>query len=197
MTGKRFHTIVVGGGIAGLTAAAFLAKEGRRVLIIEKNPECGGLVNSFTRDGFRFEAGVRALLNAGIIFPMLHELGIELEVVKSPVSIGLENEIMHVRDLSSLEDYRKLLVRFYPGSETEINEMIRIIRKVMKDMDVLYGIDNPIFKDLKHDRDFLFKKLLNCTCCKCRVTAASLTSNGNFFIFRCRHSFYTHSLLFA
>jgi len=27
-------------------------------------------------------------------------------------------------------------------------------------MDVLYGIDNPVFKDLKHDREFVFKKLL-------------------------------------
>ncbi len=160
MTGKRYQTIVVGGGIAGLTAAAFLAKEGRSVLLIEKNLECGGLVNSFTINGFRFEAGVRALLNAGIIFPMLQQLGIKLDVVKSPVSIGLEKEIMHVRDISSLEDYRKLLAGFYPGSEAEISEMIRIIRKVMKDMDVLYGIENPNFRDLKRDRDFLFRELL-------------------------------------
>ena len=27
-------------------------------------------------------------------------------------------------------------------------------------MDVLYGIENPVFKDLKHDRAFIFKKLL-------------------------------------
>ena len=27
-------------------------------------------------------------------------------------------------------------------------------------MDVLYGIENPVFKDLKRDRDFIFKKLL-------------------------------------
>lgn len=160
MSGKRYQTIVVGGGIAGLTAAAFLAKEGRNVLLIEKNRECGGLVNSFTRDGFQFEAGVRALLNAGIIFPMLKELDIRLEVVKSPVSIGLEKEIMHVRDRSSLDDYRNLLAGIYPESEAEINNVIRIIRKVMKDMDVLYGIENPNFKDLKNDRTYLFKQLL-------------------------------------
>lgn len=160
MTGKRYQTIVVGGGIAGLTAATFLAKEGRNVLLIEKNKECGGLVNSFTLDGFRFEAGVRALLNAGIIFPMLKELGISLNFVKSPVSIGIEKEIMHVKDRSSLDDYRNLLAGIYPESEAEIDHMIRIIRKVMKDMDVLYGIENPNFRDLKRDREFLFRKLL-------------------------------------
>jgi phytoene dehydrogenase-like protein len=30
----------------------------------------------------------------------------------------------------------------------------------MKHMDVLYGIENPVFKDLKHDREFIFKKLI-------------------------------------
>ena len=159
MAERKYHTIVVGGGMAGLTSAAYLAKEGRKVLLIEKNSECGGLVSTFSRDGFHFEAGVRALENAGIIFPMLEELGIELEVLKSPVSVGIEDEILHIRDLGSLEDYRTLLKKFYPESEAEINQVLRIIRKVMKLMDVLYGIENPNFKDLK-DRNYLFRKLL-------------------------------------
>lgn len=160
MNELKYDSIVVGGGIAGLTCAAYLAREGQRVLIIEKNRESGGLVNSFTRDGFRFEAGVRALLNAGIIFPMLNEMSIKLEVTKSPVSIGMEKEIMHVKDISSLDDYRKMLTSFYSDSEEEINKLFVIIRKVMKDMDVLYGIENPNFMDLSHNWEFLFKKLL-------------------------------------
>jgi len=146
--------------MAGLTSAAYLAKEGRSVLLIEKNHECGGLVNSFSRDGFQFEAGVRALENAGIIFPMLKELGIELEVVRSPVSVGIENEILHIEDINSLRDYKNLLKKVYPESEAEIDHVMKLIRKVMKDMDVLYGIENPNFKDLKGDRDYLFKELL-------------------------------------
>ena len=102
MDEKKYHSVVVGGGMAGLTSAAYLAKENRSVLLIEKNKECGGLVNSFSRDGFQFDAGIRALENAGIIFPMLKELGIELDVVKSPVSVGVENEILHIEDINSL-----------------------------------------------------------------------------------------------
>ncbi|MFO7670067.1 MAG: NAD(P)/FAD-dependent oxidoreductase [Bacteroidales bacterium] len=160
MTEKRYHTVVVGGGMAGLTSAAYLAKEGRRVLLIEKNRECGGLVNSFSHDGFQFEAGIRALENAGIIFPMLKELGIELDVVKSPVSVGIEEEILHIEDLNSLAEYQNLLTKIYPESETEIDHVIKIIRKVMKYMDVLYGIENPNFKDLRGDRTYLLKELL-------------------------------------
>jgi phytoene dehydrogenase-like protein len=160
MSGKKYSTIVVGGGIAGLTAAAYLSRAGEKVLLIEKNGECGGLVNSFTRDGFHFDAGVRALEDAGIIFPMLKDLGIHLDVVKSPVSLGIENEIIHIEGHNSLFEYRELLAKFYPESKEEIDQVIKIIRKIMKHMDVLYGIENPVFKDLKRDSMFVLKKLL-------------------------------------
>ena len=160
MSENTYNTIIVGGGIAGLTSAAFLSRAGQKVLLIEKNRECGGLVNSFTRDGFHFDGGVRALEDAGIIFPMLKDLGIQLEVVKSPVSLGIGNEILHIENLDSLIKYRDFLTNIYPESEEEIHEVIKSIRRIMKYMDVLYGIENPLFKDLKHDRTFLFKKLL-------------------------------------
>jgi all-trans-retinol 13,14-reductase len=89
MAENTYDTIIVGGGIAGLTAAAYLSRARKKVLLIEKNRECGGLVNSFVRDGFHFDAGVRALENAGIVFPLLKDLGIQLDVVRSKVSLGI------------------------------------------------------------------------------------------------------------
>lgn len=53
--------IVVGGGIAGLTALAYIGKTGFNVILIEKNKELGGLVNTIDDDGFKFDTGVRAL----------------------------------------------------------------------------------------------------------------------------------------
>jgi phytoene dehydrogenase-like protein len=160
MAENTYNTIIVGGGIAGLTAAAYLSREGQKVLLFEKNRECGGLVNTFDHNGFQFDAGVRALEDAGIIIPMLKDIGIQLEIVKSPVSLGIENEILHIESIEDLDKYRKLLIRLFPESEGDINMVIKVIRKIMKHMDVLYGIENPVFKDLKHDRNFLFTKLL-------------------------------------
>ena len=157
---NKYDSIVVGGGIAGLTSAAYLARAGKRVLLIEKNSVTGGLVNSFIRDGFQFDAGVRALLDAGIIMPMFEELGIKLETVRSPVSLGVGEDIINIEDISDLEEYRKLLYKLYPESTGEIDEVLKAVRKIMKHMDVLYGIENPVFKDIPADRNFLFKKLL-------------------------------------
>lgn len=160
MNEQKYNSIVVGGGMAGLTCAAYLAREGRSVLLIEKNRECGGLVNTFSHNGFRFDTGIRALENAGIIFPMLKELGIELEVVKSPVTVGVGKEILNIRDIASLDGYSEMLKRLYPGYESEIDKIIGIIRKVMKHMDVLYGVENPNFMDMSGDIAYLFGKLL-------------------------------------
>ena len=160
MTERKYNSIIVGGGMAGLTCAAYLAKEGRSVLLVEKNRECGGLVNTFSHNGFRFDSGIRAFENAGIIFPMLKELGIKLEVVKSPVTIGVEKEILNIEDNKSLTNYSDMLKRLYPQNVTETDNIIRIIRKVMKHMDVLYGVENPNFRDMFGDRSYLFKELL-------------------------------------
>lgn len=160
MIENKYDAIVVGGGIAGLTAAAYVARSGQKTLLIEKNREFGGLVNTFSRNGFKFEAGVRALEDAGIILPMLTDLGIKIETVKSPVSVGIENEILNITDISSLAEYKNMLKRFYPESSSEIDEVIKTIRKVMKHMEILYGLENPIFMDLKNDYPYIFKKLL-------------------------------------
>jgi len=160
MTIEHYDSIVVGGGIAGLTSATYLARGGQRVLLIEKNEKCGGLVSTFARDGFYFEAGVRALEDAGIILPMLKDLGIELEMVKSPVSVGIEDQIILIEDLDSIKTYRDLLVNMYPGSQDEVDAVIKVVKRIMKHMEILYGIENPIFKDIKKDRQYLFRQLL-------------------------------------
>lgn len=156
----KYDAIIVGGGIAGLTSAAYLTKNGYKVLLCEKEDHIGGLVNSFEYDGFLFDGGVRGIVDSGVVKPMFKQLGIEIEFLKSIVTIGIEDEIVRVEDLNSLKDYRNMLVHLYPEQEKDIDLILDRIHVVMDYMDVLYGIENPLFKDLKQDKQYLTKTLV-------------------------------------
>jgi phytoene dehydrogenase-like protein len=65
MTGARKRIIVAGAGISGLTAGAYIIRGGHELLILEKSAQCGGLVNSFTKEGFLFDAGPRQSATPG------------------------------------------------------------------------------------------------------------------------------------
>jgi len=157
---KQKKVIVVGGGIAGLTAATALVKQGADVLLIEKNDYCGGLVNSFTREGFLFDGGIRAIENAGMIKPMLKELGIELPLFQSKISLGVEDDVIHVETEESIKDYKDQLLRLYPDSHDDVDRIIRVILKMRKHMNVLFGTDSPFFKDIKRDTRYYFTTLI-------------------------------------
>lgn len=156
----EYDVIVAGGGLAGLTAAAYSARQGLRTLLCEQGEKTGGLVNTFWQAGFAFDAGIRAFENSGIIFPMLKSLGIELEVVKNEVSIGIGREWTRLDGQASLADYAAMLSRIFPDHKLEIEKIAGEIEKVMGYMDVLYGIDNPLFRDDFKDRQYLVKTLL-------------------------------------
>lgn len=156
--GRRI--VVVGAGMSGLTAAAYLSREGQEVLLIEKNSDVGGLLNSFKRDGYLFDAGPRSLINSGIVRPMIRQLGIDLELLPNVVSVGIEDEVIRITSKDSLKDYERLLKTMYPESIADIDTILSKIKAILKHMAVLYGIDNPNFKDLKNDKQFLVGELL-------------------------------------
>jgi carotene isomerase len=54
---KSFDAIAIGGGIGGLTAAALLARYGKRVLVCESHAIAGGAAHTFSRGGFHFDSG--------------------------------------------------------------------------------------------------------------------------------------------
>ncbi|MEI8216189.1 MAG: NAD(P)/FAD-dependent oxidoreductase [Eubacteriales bacterium] len=155
-----FDIVVVGGGIAGLTSAAYLCKDGYKVLVCEKEKTTGGLVNSFDFNGFTFDGGIRAIENSGIVLPMFKQLGIDIDFVKNNVSIGIEKNIIRLASRDSLLDYQNLLNGEFPDDKIEIQAIINEVKRVMIYMDILYDIDNPIFLDLKNNKEYLYKTIL-------------------------------------
>ncbi|HWW61686.1 MAG TPA: FAD-dependent oxidoreductase [Thermoanaerobaculia bacterium] len=68
--------IIVGGGIAGLASAIYLARAGHIVTIFEKRRYLGGRAITHLRSGYRFNIGAHALYRAGGAAAVYRELGI-------------------------------------------------------------------------------------------------------------------------
>src|SRR5215472_2425636 len=60
MTGGR--VVVVGGGLAGVSAAIALADAGLRVTVLESRPRLGGAASSYRRDDLMIDNGQHVFL---------------------------------------------------------------------------------------------------------------------------------------
>lgn len=58
---RTFDVVIVGGGIAGLTAALYLARGGKRVAVLESQQRMGGRAITNQKEGVRFNLGSHAL----------------------------------------------------------------------------------------------------------------------------------------
>jgi squalene-associated FAD-dependent desaturase len=56
------RAVVIGGGLAGITAATALAQRGHQVTLLEAKPRLGGATMSFTRDGLVIDTGQHVFL---------------------------------------------------------------------------------------------------------------------------------------
>ncbi len=72
-----WDVIIVGGGMAGLAAAAYLGRAGRSVLVLERSRNPGGRATTQDRDGFLFNLGPHALYRGGRAVEVLQDLGVE------------------------------------------------------------------------------------------------------------------------
>jgi phytoene dehydrogenase-like protein len=76
---SQTDVVVIGGGMAGLTAACYLARAQMEVTVIEKASYLGGRAATQDFDGFRFNRGGHALYTGGAASRILEELGVSYE----------------------------------------------------------------------------------------------------------------------
>jgi phytoene dehydrogenase-like protein len=75
---RDLDVAVVGGGLAGLTSAAFAGRAGASVRVFERAGSPGGRAQTRERDGFLFNLGPHALYRGGEATAALRELGVRM-----------------------------------------------------------------------------------------------------------------------
>lgn len=140
-------TVIIGGGLGGLMAGAFLAKEGYKVTVLEKNRIIGGGLMCFRRRGTVFETGMHIL---GGFMPgnNLHKICTYLGILDKldirhtdpdcidSVTFGTGGETyMLPRGRREFEDY---LARRFPGQAGGLHRYMEAMWSLSEEVDLFY-----------------------------------------------------------
>ena len=78
----KVNTVIIGGGISGLSTANFLSKKTSDFLILESSNRVGGTINSSKVDGYILENGPNTVLNNNTaIQELLSDLSITDKII--------------------------------------------------------------------------------------------------------------------
>ncbi|MFJ1593946.1 protoporphyrinogen/coproporphyrinogen oxidase [Kitasatospora albolonga] len=113
METRRPTAIVVGAGIAGLTAAWRLRQAGLRVRVLERGPAAGGRMRTVEHDGFRVELGASILgRNYTGMLGLIEELGLSQQFGPSSTlcGFGRDDTVHRLRTDSRADLLRTRLV---------------------------------------------------------------------------------------
>lgn len=123
--------IVIGAGMGGLLCAAKAARNGRRVLVIEKRPRAGGTCGVFERKGYRFPMGPLSFGFPRKVQALLEEAGVSGAIGFAPsrfrlLAPGLD--IVYSRPLAAV---RKDLAAVFPREAAGIEKFFEEFEAVI------------------------------------------------------------------
>ena len=106
------EVVIVGGGVAGLSAASYLARTGVSVTLYEKASSLGGRATTQNYDDYRFNRGIHALYTGGAASEVLQELGVPYSGGSPKGIYALRQGKLHLAPVDSLTLLRTDLLGF-------------------------------------------------------------------------------------
>jgi len=134
----KYNTVVIGGGLAGLTAGATLAKFGKKVLLLEQHHKPGGCATTFKRGDFIIEVGLHEMCgfeeDGAIkqIFNML-EVNQEVEFIQVPELYAVLSDQEKFVFPHSYEAVTKALIDKYPEDEKGIKRLMKLLGGIRRE----------------------------------------------------------------
>lgn len=143
--------IVMGGGMAGLTAAALLAHRGFEVTLVEKEHQPGGYVTGFKRAGHVFDsccAFLSACTPGGAFHVILAELGLANELEFLPIGLvrNVYPDFVLDVDYTSPSAHLDAMVAAFPEHADQLAAYAAFTAKMGRE--ILAFDDAPLWKKL-------------------------------------------------
>jgi prolycopene isomerase len=138
---NKYDAIVIGSGNGGLAAAAKLAKEGVKVLVLEQHNLPGGFATSFVRGRFEFEASLHELADygpeankGGIRRLFDDQFNLDAEFVCVPEAYKLiltdPEEHMEIALPFGMDDFIDTIEKEVPGSEDSVRDFFNLAKEI-------------------------------------------------------------------
>ncbi len=128
--------IVIGGGIAGMVAASYLTRYGKKVTVLEQNHHTGGNMSGFRRGEYYFDGGDQSFESLGIVFPILQDLGIYDKLEWTKVRYRMVSDHFDFF-IDSFKDVEDALSAAFP-EEKGIPVLFKEVKKVCAFLDKYY-----------------------------------------------------------
>lgn len=133
--------VVIGTGVGGLSAAAFLARSGFEVTAVEQGRHLGGSLAPFERQGFTFDVGIHYVGGCRpgqLMYEQLAALGLDASALFSefePDGFDIYRfPDFEVRNCVGLERFRDRLRALFPAEDaglTEVFETLACVHDLM------------------------------------------------------------------
>ncbi|MCK4384384.1 MAG: NAD(P)/FAD-dependent oxidoreductase, partial [Candidatus Lokiarchaeota archaeon] len=131
--------IVIGAGLGGLVSGAKLAKEGKKVLLIEQHNIPGGCATVFKRKGYTLEVGLHemdGLHEDDFKVKIFEDLNVfeNVKFLEIPEFYRFTNERVDIIIPHNVNQAIKKLVSVFPDEESGIKKYFDVITKLPKEM---------------------------------------------------------------
>ena len=134
----KYNTIVIGGGLAGLTAGATLTKFGKKVLLLEQHHKPGGCATTFKRGDFIVEVGLHEMCgfekdgSISNLFNML-DINQEVEFIQVPELYAVYSGKKKFVFPHTFEAASKALINKYPEDEKGIKRLMKLLAGIRRE----------------------------------------------------------------
>lgn len=152
-----YDVIVVGAGLGGLAAALKLAKEGTRVLLLERHNLPGGFATSFVRGRFEFEVSLHELSDIGppdrkgaVRRILEDELLLDIDFLPVPEAyhLILEDEGINLSLPFGVDNFIEAIAGQVPGCRDALSSFMADCRQVSRALSYLGTVKGPPDLDL-------------------------------------------------
>lgn len=134
---KKYDIVIIGSGLGGLVSAVILAKEGKKVCVLEKNRQYGGNLQTFVRDKTIFDTGVHyigGLSEGQNLYKYFSYLGIMKHLKLKRLDkdgfdkITFDDDEIEYPHAQGYDNFVKNLLQFFPEEEENIKTYCKQIQ---------------------------------------------------------------------